>query len=74
MEGITAMEEKINGFSKYDVESSARTLIDAEKIKADKRKNYFKTVIAEVAKQEKAAEEALLATKTAGRLKKVFGK
>jgi len=65
---------KINGFNKWDIESAARTLIDAEKIKADARKGYLKTVMAEVGKQAKAADEAALAAKTAKNLSKVFGK
>ena len=68
----TDESRKINGFDKYDIESDARTLISAEKIKMDKRKNYLTTVMNEVGKQEKAAEDALLAAKTALRLKKTF--
>ncbi len=73
-EGCIVSEKKINGFDKWDIESDARTLIDAEKIKMDKRKNYLSTVLGEVNKQTKAAEEALLAAKTATRLKDTFGK
>jgi len=68
----TDESRKINGFDKYDIEGDARTLISAEKIKMDKRKNYLTTVMNEVGKQEKAAEDALLAAKTALRLKKTF--
>lgn len=69
-----ASGDKINGFDKYDIENSARTLIDAEKIRNDKRKEFYPTVLKELDKQIKAAEEAALVAKTAGKLNKIYGK
>ncbi len=73
-ETCSMSDKKINGFDSWDIESDATALIKAEKIKKDKRKNYLETVLAEVDKQVVAAEEALLAAKTATRLKSTFGK
>lgn len=70
---ITKMaEEKINGFDKWEVESGARTLIEAKEIR--KRPKFYKTVLAEVGKQAKAADAVLLEAKTKSRLKQTFGK
>lgn len=65
---------KINGFDKYEIESAARTLIEAQKILADKRPKFKQTVSAEVTKQAKAAEEAALVAKTTERMTKVFSR
>ena len=67
-------DNKINGFDKWEITNDAETLIKAEKIKNDKRKNYLSTVLTEVDKQVKAAEEALLNARTIQRLGKVFKK
>jgi len=65
---------KINGFDKWEIEDSARTLIKAEDIRNDKRKGFYTTVLAELDKQVKAAERAALVAQTARKLNKTFGK
>jgi len=57
---INMAEEKINGFDKWDVEQAARKFIEVEEIK--KRPKFFKTVIKELERQAKAAQEALKKT------------
>lgn len=74
MSDIPTSSNKINGFDRYDIEGSARTLIDAEKIRNDKRKGFYSTVLKELAKQVKAAQEAALVAKTTERLARTYGK
>lgn len=65
-------EEKINGFDKWEVESGARTLIEAKEI--IKRPKFYKTVLKEVDRQIKAAQEVAIEARTKKRLKQTFGK
>ena len=59
--------KKIGGFDKWEVESSARTLMDAEKIKAGDPK-FLGVVQKECGKIAAAAERAALEKKTAAKL------
>jgi len=61
--------KKIGGFDKYEVESAARTLIEAEGIKV--KPKFFAVVIKEVEKQAAAAQRAALEKKTAAKLLKM---
>ena len=72
MEGEVMIDrpKKIGGFDKWEVESSARTLMDAEKIKAGDPK-FFKVVQGECDKIAIAAQRAALEKKTAARLIKL---
>jgi hypothetical protein len=75
MREVTEMKDKtINGFDSWEIKDAARTLIDAEKIRNDKRKNFYSTVLKELDKQVKAAEDAAVVAKTAQKLNKTFGK
>ena len=61
--------EKLGGFDKYDVESAARTLIEAEEIR--RKLKFYKVVKKELAKQAQAAQdpmaEAKMPTRNKGR-------
>lgn len=65
-------EKKINGFDKYEIESAARTLMEAIKI----RKNAKLLPLAkkEAAKMAKEAAAAALEKKVAAKLVQTFGK
>jgi hypothetical protein len=81
---VVSSGNKIEGLDKWDVESNARTLIDAKKIENGDKKMYT-VVLKEVKKQADAAmeaaaqknlaaEEISLLAKTKKRMGKVFGK
>ena len=55
---MAAKSDKINGFDRWDIQSDADTLIKAESIKNDKRKGYYNTVMKEVVKKAKDADDA----------------
>lgn len=59
--------KKIGGFDKYEVESAARTLMDAEKIKAGSSK-FYAVAKKECDKIAEAAQRAATEKKTAARL------
>lgn len=63
-------EKKINGFDKWEVESSARTLMDAEKIKAGDPK-FYTVVKKECDKIAAAAQRAALEKRVAAKLIKL---
>lgn len=74
---IDKESKKIGGFDKWEVESAARTLIEAQEIKA--KPKFFAVVQAECDRQAEAAlkaanEKKVAATeiKVAAKLKKVF--
>lgn len=71
---VTRMDNKINGFDRYDVEEAARTLIKAQSIPNDTRKGFYETVKKEVAKQSVAANKAAKEAQVAVKLHKVFDK
>lgn len=62
---------KIAGFDKWEVEDAARTLMNAEKIKAGNPK-FLKVVQGECDRIAAAAEKAALEKKTQAKLVKVF--
>lgn len=68
----TKETDKINGFDKYEITDAVDTLIREVRIKQDKRKGFYKTVKQELTKKVAAAEQALLETKTAVELNRVF--
>lgn len=61
--------KKIGGFDKWEVEDAARTLIEAQEIKA--KPKFFKVVIVEVQKQAEAAKRAALEKQVAAKLIKM---
>jgi hypothetical protein len=63
--------KRIGGFDKWEVESAARTLMEAEKIKNGDPK-FLKVVQKECDKIAEAAQQAALEKKTAAKLIKVF--
>jgi len=71
MKGEVVMDsfksKKIGGFDKYEVESSARTLMDAEKIKAGDPK-FYSVVKKECDRIADAAQRAAMEKKTAAKL------
>lgn len=73
MEGEVTMAKSktIGGFDKWEVENAARTLMDAEKIKAGDPK-FFKVVQGECDKIAAAAQRAAMEKKVAAKLIKVF--
>lgn len=64
--------KKIGGFDKYEVESAARTLIEAQEIKA--KPKFLKVVIKEVERQAEAAKRAALEKQVAAKLISMKGK
>ncbi len=68
--GCIETSKKIGGFDKWEVESAARTLIEAQEIKA--KPKFLKVVIKEVEKQAEAARRAALEKKVAAKLIKAF--
>lgn len=67
MEGPVKMsDKKIGGFDKWEVESAARTLIEAVEIK--RKPKFLAVVKKEVLKQAKLAEAAALEKKVAAKL------
>ncbi len=67
----TTSEKKIGGFDKYEVESAARSLMEAIKIR--KNPKLFALAKKEAAKQAKLAEAAALEKKVNAKLLKTFG-
>ena len=65
-------EKKINGFTKWDIEDAARTLMSAIKIRKDPK--LFPLAQKEAMKQAKLAEAAALEKKVSANLLKTFGK
>ena len=63
---------KINGFDRYDIEEAARTLIKAQAIPNDSRKDFYDTVKKEIAKQATASTKAAKEAQVAVKLHKVF--
>lgn len=59
-------DKKIGGFDKYEVESAARTLIEAVGIKS--KPKFFAVVKKEVKRQAVAAQQAALEKKVAAKL------
>jgi len=70
---MTCIEKskKIGGFDKWEVESSARTLMDAEKIKAGDPK-FYTVVKKECDKIAEAAKRAALEKQVAAKLIKAY--
>ena len=61
------MVAKKDKYDEYDVRSAADTLIQAQAIKADKRKGFYAAVVKEVAKKAEAADKAaVIANQTVG--------
>lgn len=63
--------KKIGGFDKWEVESSARTLMDAEKIKAGDPK-FYAVVKKECSRIAEAAKRAALEKQVAAKLIKAY--
>lgn len=63
--------KKIDGFDKWEIESGARTLIEAQAI--EKRPKFYEAVKKELVKQAKAAQAAALEAKVSKKLKGTFG-
>jgi hypothetical protein len=55
---VTTRDNKINGFDKWEIREAADALVRAESIKNDKRKKFYKTVMAEVDKKARDADQA----------------
>ncbi len=66
----TVSKEKIGGLDKWEVESAARTLMEAIKIR--KNPKLFALAKKEAAKQAKLAEAAALEEKVNAKLLKTF--
>lgn len=64
-------EKKIDGIDKWEVESAARSLMEAIKIR--KNPKLFAAAKKEAAKQAKLAEAAALEKKVNAKLLKTFG-
>ncbi len=64
-------EKKIDGFTKWEIESAARTLIEAIKIRKDPK--LLPLAKKEAAKTAKEAEAAALEKKVAAKLIQTFG-
>jgi len=64
---------KINGFDRWDIESAADSLIKAESIRNDKRKGFYATVMKEVDKKAKDADDAAVTAHKAVRKVSVGG-
>lgn len=73
MEGEVTMAKSktIGGFDKWEVENAARTLMDAEKIKAGSAK-FFKVAQEECDRIAVAAQRAALEKKVSAKLIKAF--
>lgn len=69
---IKMASDKIDGFDKWEVESGARTLIEAQEIQ--KRPKFYTAVKKELVKQAKAAQAAALEAKVGKKLKNTFKK
>lgn len=69
---VTKMaDKKIDGFDKWEVESAARSLMEAIKIR--KQPKLFALAKKEAAKQAKLAQAAALEKKVNAKLLKTFG-
>jgi len=67
METQSMAATKKDKWDEYDVRSAADTLIQAQSIKADKRKGFYAAVVKEVAKKAEAADKAaVIANQTVG--------
>lgn len=64
--------KKIEGFDRWEVESAARTLIEAEEIRS--KPKFLKVVLKEVDRQVKVAERVALEKKTNANLAKFRSK
>ncbi|MFA5152424.1 MAG: hypothetical protein WC554_07705 [Clostridia bacterium] len=67
---MASSEKKINGFSEYQIEDAARTLIRAEEIRNDKK--LFPLAQKELVKQAQAAADAAVENKVSKKLKETF--
>ena len=78
------MNDKIDGFDKYEVENAATRMIQSKEIEQGDPK-FYKTVMAQVKKtadaamatakkKDAAAKEIVLHKKVGSKLKEVFGK
>lgn len=65
----TDRPKKIGGFDRYEVEGAARTLIEAQEIKA--KPKFLAVVIKEVERQALAAERAAMEQRTTAKLLKL---
>lgn len=73
----TSKSDKIDGFDRWDVESWARTLRDAEELKTDKKK--LQAATNQLKREQEETVDTIKSLKKAERnakknLKKVFGK
>jgi len=66
---MTDKPKKIGGFDRYEVEGAARTLIEAQEIKA--KPKFLAVVIKEVERQALAAERAAMEQRTTAKLLKL---
>jgi hypothetical protein len=55
---VMAHGNKINGFDKWEIREAADALVKSESIRNDKRKGFYKTVMAEVDKKARDADQA----------------
>lgn len=67
-----ATEKKINGFDKWEIESAARTLMEAIEIR--RKPKLFALAKKEATRQAKLAEAAALEKKVSAKLVQTFGK
>ena len=65
-------DKKINGFHKYEIESAARTLMEAIKVRKDPK--LFPLAKKAAAKMAEEAEAAALEKKVNAKLVQTFGK